>query len=192
LYSLLLRCGGWGRSVPMSADIIRAFNARAEAAGWPTNCDPALDFESPLLREALALWREKAGARRWPSRADLTPRLMKGFLTNVAIVDVVRAEGKLRFRTRVTGSEIEYYYGSAPIGTFLDDAVPEPFRERWSAGWGLALDVEGPVRTTGRLEFRKQEYLNTENLVAPLGETLPDAVLQVSVFQPAPGVVSLR
>lgn len=176
----------------MSADIIQAFNARAAAAGWPTHCDATLDFESPLLREALAVWREKAGARRWPSRADMTPRLMKGFLANVAIVDVVRAEGTVRFRTRVTGSEIERYYGSAPIGTFLDKSVPEPFRERWSAGWSLALDVEGPVRTTGRLEFRKQEYLKMESLVAPLGEALPDAVLQVSIFQPATGVVQLR
>jgi hypothetical protein len=108
----------------------------------------------------------------------------------VAIVDVVRMAGTVRFRTRVTGSEIERYYGSASAGTFVDEIVRAPFRERWSAGWELPLDVEGPVRTIGRLEFRNQEYLNTENFVAPLGEPggLPDAVLQVSDFQPVPGV----
>jgi len=172
----------------LSSDVIQAFNARAEAAGWPTHCDAALAFESPLLREALAVWRDRAGAQAWPSRAQMTPRLMKRFLTNVAIVDVVRAEGNVRFRTRVAGFEIERFYGSVPVGTFVDEVVREPFLERWSAGWKLALDVAGPVRTIGRLEFRKQEYLKTENFVAPLGEAVPDAVLQVSVFEPAPGI----
>lgn len=171
-------------------DKIRAFNARAQAADWPTRCDAELDFKAPILREALALWRERAGVRRFPSRADMTPRRMLRFLANVAIVDVVRAAGKARFRSRVTGSEVERYYGSAPRGMFLDEIVPEPFRERWSAGWGLALDVEGPIRTVGKVEFRKQQYLDMESLVAPLGEPgqAPDALLQVSHFQMAAGI----
>src|SRR5512132_333026 len=89
------------------AEKIRSFNARS--ASWPTNtyCEIAQDFDSPLLREALSVWREKAGDHPWPRREDMTPRAMKNFLPRVAIFDVVRRPDGVRYYARLAGSWVD-------------------------------------------------------------------------------------
>lgn len=51
------------------------------------------------------------------------------------------------------------------------------------AAAACVVDDESLFRRS-RVEFRSQEYLNMESLVAPLGEAEADAVLQISAFQP--------
>jgi hypothetical protein len=115
----------------------------------------------------------------------MTPRAMKAFLAKVAIIDVVYAENAIRYRARIMGTEVERYYGKS-TGAYIDEGAPEPFRERWSAVWGLSLEIEEPLRMTSKIEFRNQEYISMECLIAPLGELdqRPDTVLQVSNFSP--------
>src|SRR5260221_4605598 len=157
------------------------FNSEATRDGWPIRCDPSLGFVARPLRTALAVWRTAAGDRPWPARADLTPRAMKSFLPDLSIVDVERSNRGLRFRARVTGTNLARTFGNAP-GKFLDEVVPSPFLERWQAMLRLALEVGGPVRTTSRVDFREQTYLHVETFYAPLGEPgmAPDAVLIVA------------
>src|SRR5512146_2050545 len=109
-----------------------AYNRRAERDRWPNRVDPTLSFEAPLLCEALAVWRAAAGTRPLPLRTDMTPRLMKHFLAHVAVLDIVRENGRTRFRIRVTGTALERTFGGM-TGTFLDESLPEPFRSRWEA-----------------------------------------------------------
>ncbi len=164
---------------------IRAFNRNAAALGWPMRIDEDLPFESPALVDALAIWRAHAvGA--FPSRASMTPRVLKSILTKVALFDVVREEGRLRFRVRVIGSDLALRFGNLP-GTFIDEVVPSPFRERWQATLKVALDVEGPVRSASRLEFKAQSWLHMETLLAPLAErhAPPDAVFIAAHFSVA-------
>src|SRR5258708_16471388 len=157
------------------------FSRDAERAGWPIRCDSSLAFVARRLRTCLASWRTAAGDRSWPARTDLTARAMKSFLSDLSILDVERSRSGLRFRARVTGTNLARTFGSAP-GKFLDEVVPAPFLERWQSMLELALAVGGPVRTTSRVDFREQTFLRVEALYAPLGETVatPDAILVVA------------
>jgi hypothetical protein len=166
-------------------DQIRSFNDRAQRLGWPSRCDSDLSFNSPMLREALSVWREKAGASPFPSRAEMTPRAMKNFLTNLAIVEVVGAAETFRYRIRLAGTWIDRNMMSAS-DRFLDEYLPEPFLERWQATFRIALGVEGPVRCfTGRVEYHNQEFLEAETFCGALGNPgePPDALLVVMTAQ---------
>jgi hypothetical protein len=155
-----------------------AFNAWAERSGWPLRCDGTISFDAPSLREALAVWREKSTDRRWPSRSDMTPRTMKNFLADVAILDVVHEADTVRFRVRVMGSALDRVFSNA-AGKFIDEIVPPVLLPKWLASLNLVLDIAGPVRLTDRIQFRKQDYYQSEELLAPLGNTddRPDAIL---------------
>ena len=161
-----------------------SFNVHAQRVGWPMRCDATLSFDSARLREALEVWRGKAGSRRWPMRAEMTPRVMKKFLADLALIDVVYESGTVRYRSRVTGTTLARRFGEAP-GRFFDELVPEKFLQRWQAMFALALRVGGPVRTMSRVEYREQDFLNVETLIAPLGEAgeSPDAILVVAQFK---------
>jgi len=160
---------------------VKLFNDQAERAAWPTRCDLVLSFSSQMLREALAVWRTQSVGQHYPSRADMSPRAMKKFLPNVAIVEVCEEDGRFRSRLRVTGSWIDRHLIPAS-GQFLDEVLPEPFLGRWQSLLKLSLDVEGPIRCiTDGLQFRHQDFLSAETFFGPLAEPgkRPNAILAV-------------
>jgi len=164
---------------------IDAFNAWAERDGWTTRADGALDFRSPKLREALAVWRTACAGRALAARADLTPRAMKGFLSNVVVWDVLCAGDATRFRVRVMGTPLQRVW-RGKAGDYIDEAVPEPFRNRWHRLAHLSLELRAPLRCHGNVQFANQTYYNSETLQVPLapeGEA-PDSILFVHVIEP--------
>jgi hypothetical protein len=160
--------------------VCAAFNCNCEGEGWPMRADAGLAFGAASLQEAHRVWHEKADGRAMPSREDMSPRALKSFLTEVALHDIVYEGDNIRFRSRVTGTELARTHGSGR-GQFIDEAVPSPFRERWTAMLKLALDVGGPVRVSSPIEFQNRTYLQAEILCAPLGsvDSLPDAMFIV-------------
>jgi hypothetical protein len=164
-----------------TADLFLAFNNRAQRSGWPIRCDAQMSFYSEKLTAAHAVWRGAAGTRAWPERSALTARSMKPYLADMSIIDVVKSGRGNRYRSRLTGTALEYSYGASG-GQFLDEIVPEPFRDRWIGALTLAAEASHPLRTIGRVEFRPHEYLQVESLLAPLGPQadLPDALLLVA------------
>lgn len=165
--------------------ICEEFNRWAERNEWASRADSGRVFEAPLLRDALSVWQGATKGRALPERSALTPRAMKGFLSNVAIVDVVREHERIRFRLRLLGSELDRRYG-AQSGRFLDEAYPEPHRSRWSQMLSLPLRLAAPARIRGRLEYRRATYLKAEAFLAPLGTDIaaPDTVLFVLHLEP--------
>ena len=168
-----------------------AFNRNCKREGWPMRADAGLAFNAASLLAAHRVWHEKADGRAMPSREDMCPRALKAFLTEVALQDVVYDGDKIRFRSRVTGTQFAQTHGSGR-GLFIDEAIPSPFRERWTAMLKLALDVGGPVRVTSPIEYQKRDYLQAETLCAPLGQagSLPDAIFIVMHVSPRIGVVN--
>ncbi len=159
------------------------FNRRSVEAGWTIVCDPAFDFETPQLKDALAVWRQAAGGRPMPARADLTARLLKPFLPDVAFVAVVPESTGLRFRLRLIGTRAAEVLGEHS-GKFFDEAIPLRDAARWI---GVATEVvkqAKPLRFYGLAEYRRQDYLIGEMLVAPLcdGGQAPDGLLYVMYF----------
>jgi len=156
------------------------YNRRAERDHWPSRLDASLAFEAPLLRDALAAWRAAADGRALPLRTDMTPRRMMRFLAHVAVLDIVRENGRARFRIRVTGTALERSFGGM-TGTFLDESLTEPFRSRWEAALSVPLLAQCASRSIGRVEFRDQTYLVAETFYGPMGADIasPDSMLVV-------------
>lgn len=156
------------------------YNRLAERDRWPSRVEPALNFDAQLLREAAAAWRAAAGKRALPLRTDMTPRVMKRFLSHVAVLEIVRENDRTRFRIRVTGTALERSFGGM-TGAFLDESLPEPFRSRWHATLNVTLVAHCAVRSTGRVEFRDQTYLVAETFYGPMGADIaaPDSMLVV-------------
>jgi hypothetical protein len=146
----------------------------------------SLSFEAAELHEALAVWRSAAKGRELPVRTELTPRLMKKFLPSVAIVDVVRNLERTRFRVRLSGTALEQTFGGLS-GTFLDESLPKPLRQRWEATLNVPLVGQCPARSFGRVAFRNQNYLKVETFFGPMGTSpaSPDSILLVVHVEPS-------
>jgi hypothetical protein len=167
-------------------DAFDEFNAYSALQGWSSRIEPGLSFQSPELREALVVWRAAAAGRPLPLRADVTPRAMIQFLPIVAIVDVIHEGDRVRFRRRVTGTELAHTFGIDSPGTFLDETMTEPTLTRWEKTLNAVLRHKGPVRFSGIVEFGKKSYLQVESLLAPLGADpgAPEAILLVVKVEP--------
>src|SRR5579859_7240865 len=76
------------------------YNRRAALDGWPNRVDSTLAFEAEELREVHAMWKAAAAGRPLPLRRDIQPRMMRRFLSQVALMDIVREVGRARFRIR--------------------------------------------------------------------------------------------
>lgn len=162
-------------------DLAEEFNRFAERSKMPARCDASLGFETTKLAEALAVWQDKAVGDGLPQRADFNARTLKAFLPNVIIADCCEDHGKHRYRFRLMGTTITELLGEH-TGKFVDEAVISPFRERWLAVLDSANNAGRPLRIFGRLEYREQDYIAMELLVAPLGTRAghADAILVVA------------
>jgi hypothetical protein len=144
----------------------------------------AADLTQPATRDAYAVWQVARGARRMPSRADMTPRVMKKFLSFIALAEII--DGGKDFRFRVVGHGINSKQKLPLNGktlTEVDQMVPGfgPFLRdlyRQTVQQRDALAYRGTyVRTADRHPF------TYEAVIAPLGNDgeTPDHVLVVSV-----------
>ncbi len=142
-----------------------------------------LDFETPQLTRAAALWEAKRGSRTMPARTDLTIRDLKFALPNLTFMDIVRGGEQLRFRVRMMGSVLDELV--APVtGRFIDEVVPPHFAGKWLAQWMPAVDGRKLRRAAGRVEFAGRRWYVAESLYAPLasdGET-PDILMVVAFY----------
>jgi hypothetical protein len=154
-------------------------NRFTERTGSPGRADATLSFEQEELRQALSVWREKAGSGEMPSRRDISATTLKPFLPNVAIMDVVEEGGQRRFKIRLIGTAVARLLGDH-TGRFLDEAIASPQRERWSSVINAAVNARAPLRNFGRLEYRGQEYLTVELMMAPIGAR-PDSAEAVLI-----------
>lgn len=177
-----------------AAAILKAFNDRAKASGWPFQCHPAGGFERAELNKALALWREKAAGRAMPARADMTARAMKPFLTNMSLLEQVDGA---RYRVRLHGSSLARYSGDS-TGKFLEEVVQSERFEGYRALYDTMLAYGAPLRVVSQYQAPEIDYLTGETLLAPL--FVPDApapfILSVTYAKPrievAGGIDALR
>src|SRR5262249_39937197 len=147
------------------------FNRFAEGMGMPAQCDSFSRFENQKLADAAAMWHEKAKRTALPARDEFSARVLKPYLPNVIVADVVEKADRRRFWFRLMGTSVAELLGDH-TGKFLDEAVVSPYRERWSAVLDAANKAGCPLRIHGRLEYQQQNYLAMELMLAPLG---PDA-----------------
>jgi hypothetical protein len=135
----------------------------------PMLFDYKLALQTPALREMLAVWEDKRGARAMPCRADFSIRDLVKVLPQTGIVDLRREARGTRLFVRLSGSALDHFF--APLtGQYIDEAVSPYFAERWATIFMAPVKARAPVRGVSRTEFRDQLYLVGESVLLPLSE----------------------
>lgn len=169
----------------MTTAAIASFNQWAEKRGWEARCDPDLAFESPLLRNLLAVWREQANGRVAPLREEMTARLLKPFLPSIAVMERLAPD---RYRVRLMGTRLTQVLGHLQ-GKILEEAVTAENAARWHALFDLSLTECRPLRYASPVAYSGAEYLRAEALHLPLSADggAPSMLLLAAVFAPNAG-----
>jgi hypothetical protein len=85
--------------------------------------DRQTPFTDPRFEQAYNYWRDKAGSRAMPSRADIDPTEIPKLLPDVMLVER-HPDG--RYRYRLIGTENARAHGINATGRFLDEVLPGP------------------------------------------------------------------
>lgn len=166
------------------SDVADSYNALARAQGWRSTCSATLEFESRALRDLLTIWRRLAAPI--PRRRDLTPRMLRAHLADIAIYERSRGEdGRERYRVRVMGARFGSVMGDFG-GKFFDEAIPPQFLARWNAAPDAVLEAGAPLRFVSRSETAGKAFITGEYLLAPLTSDggAADTVISGVVFGP--------
>jgi hypothetical protein len=129
------------------------------------------DLRQPVVREAFDTWTRVKGERRMPSRADMTPRVMRGFLKYMCLLEVLE-EGR-EFRFRVSGDVVNVQQGMALQGitTAEWDARVPGFGLHMRRVYQRVYRRREPLAYRGLyLRHADQHTFSHESLMAPLGD----------------------
>lgn len=133
------------------------------------------ELDDERFRWLFDYWRSRHRDRLLPGREHVDPLDFPQLLGRIYLVEVVREDGRLRFRFRLWGSRIRGIFGHDHTGHWLEDiAAP-----------GTLADITAALTacTLGRRPFfwrrpmmvESAEYAATRRLVLPLaadGETV--------------------
>ena len=142
------------------------------------------DIQNPMLRKGLALWERMRGEKRFPARAQMSPRDMSSLLRNTVLVKVL--DDGAEFQFRIVGDAMVVAQGASFQGMTMaeiDQALP---------GYGTMLrEVYRRIYETGEpLAFRgwfersadKRPFFH-ESLVLPLGDgQTVDHILVIGIY----------
>jgi len=162
------------------------YNALATAQGWRSACYAALEFKNDALSDLLAIWRRVAPSGGIPRRKELTPRLLRAHLADIAIYERSRsADGRERYRMRVTGARYSSVIGDFS-GRYLDETVPPSVLTRWHAAPNAVIAAGAPLRFVSRTETVDKPFITGEYMMAPLiGDSgAVDTVIAGAAFGP--------
>lgn len=161
-------------------------NLYSAGSGLPPTdgrADDGLTFDTPLLNDLRDAWRGLLKGRQMPMRNDFTMRVLKPWIRNVTIMDVVEEGAVRRYRHRFAGSALVEVFGDQ-TGKFLEEFVKPDRLALWNAGYGAVVTTKTPLRFVVPFTMPKVDYLRTESMVIPLSEN-DDSVnmlLAVSYF----------
>lgn len=144
----------------------QAYNRKSVSLQWHQFCDPTLAFSQEGYDEMLALWRQKAGARKMPTRTDMTARDLKNFLRHLLLFERTQ-KGPSRYLWRLCGTRVTEIVGEH-TGQMVEETMPSEDVERWTESFDLILSSEQPWRFFGRVRIMGREYLHAEHLHLPL------------------------
>jgi hypothetical protein len=150
--------------MPAGAD---DYNEKAKVNNWVSLCDTSVTFSHPDLRRLLGLWRKHA-KDGIPLHREMTPRVLKSFLPDIAICERVTGDGgERRYRIRVMGPWLIQILGNF-TGKHLDEVLEPRLLPRWQVALDATLADCVPLRFLGRTDTNAMSFLNGEYFVAPL------------------------
>ena len=164
-------------------DIATLFSAGNGLPPTDGRADDGLVFETPLLNELRDTWQALLNGRTMPSRADFTMRVLKPWIRNVTIMDVVEDGPTRRYRHRFAGSALVEIFGEQ-TGKFLEDFIKPDRLALWNAGYGAVCVAKRPLRFFVPFTMPRADYLRTESMMIPLSNdgAAVNMLLAVSYF----------
>lgn len=146
-------------------------------------------LDHPKLVRFYDYWQSKMLAKggKLPSRQDIDPAEIPDLLPNMFLVEVVREDGRLRYRHRLTGTEVVERAGRDPTGTFFEERFTDAELKRLTPIYDAAVASREPnlLRTDQDPPLVKSlEYVTYSRLLLPLasdGETV-DMLAGLYVF----------
>ena len=162
----------------------KAYNQRALSQHWHQACDPLLAFNDPYYTDLLAIWRQKAGDRKMPSRSQMTARDLKDYLRHIIVLQR-EGENPHHYRWRLIGSSVTEIVGHH-TGKLFDDSVKPEHLPRWTQACDMIMESEQPWRFVGRVQINGREYLQAEHLYLPLADDndVPSFVMGLCRYTP--------
>jgi hypothetical protein len=145
-------------------------------------------IENAAVRAGVDYWRRISGARRFPARADLSPRDIASLLRNTVLLRVID-EG-VDYDYRIVGDAHVIAHGYSMQGRRLSRI------DEFSPGYSHVLKAlyDQPVKTRQGFALRgwllrgesRKQYIYTESAFLPMGPTdeAVDHVLNFSVYIP--------
>jgi hypothetical protein len=142
----------------------------------PPEIHPADSVQDANLRFLLDYWRKLRRERRWPARADISPRAIKQCLRVIHMYDVV--VGGNDFRARLVGTAVYPGLVEDQTGRLISEHPDPGVRLRFSTAMKQVTAAGEPVRTISRrLTGTRLHDARTEGLWLPLGES--DTIEQI-------------
>lgn len=149
------------------ATVAHISGERAEARRRPR---AVYDFRSdPILREALAYWNEKRGARAMPTRRDIdAAEVPKHLLPHLQLIEVV--DGGERFYFRLVGTAIVEAFGSEFTGKYADEIVRAGRIAYFHQWYRKVIETQRPVLIRSRYLTSKSIDMIANRLLMPLSQ----------------------
>ena len=152
-------------------------------AGVTIERDPP-SADHSVIRNVMAYWEARRGARKMPARRDIRPEEIKNLLPQVLLVDVL--SGGADFRYRLLGTRLRPYFPREATGQTMRAALA-PFGEQTVAAtlavYGAVANERIPLRITGPGETFAQASKFFEAILMPLGDSDDVASMIFGAFE---------
>jgi len=135
------------------------------------------------MRDLVALWRAKAGARHWPARRDLLFEELVPWLGRLHLVEVL--DGDFRFAV----------FGTATMGVMRREytgmrlsEIADPLARVWERGYADAVTRRMPLFFHHPLDVygEMREHVGWWRVILPLGTgaTVEQLLVLIQVYRP--------
>jgi len=121
-------------------------------------------------RWLLKFWNGTRGERPLPVWQTLDGRELSAMAENLSFTDVIRRNGGQRYLIRYHGKRIGEAYGSDCHGRYLDEILPESYRDAALATYHQVVAGRYPVYTSFNTVDRSGRMVHFERLLLPFGK----------------------
>ena len=143
------------------------------------------DITQPIVLQAVELWSEHKGAKKFPSKDAMTPRRMKAFLRNIALIAVMGE--KPDYEYRVFGDAAAVAFGRNLTGMRIADLnrLQPGYGDVMARVFNFVRRTAAPVFVRGTLVRAEIKIDEQQAAFLPLGrDDLVDHILYVGAYTP--------
>ena len=127
-----------------------------------------IELRSPINRQALAYWESKRAGRAMPSRDDVDPAEMVGFLPYVFLLDVRPAP--LDFRYRLIGTIMDEHMQARYTGMWMSQIPHQRPPSVIFDSCAQVVEARMPFSSDTPYVGKNKEFKRTEDIILPLSD----------------------